>query len=499
MSAAQRSQYEKFIIISPDGQNRADINDAQFRVTSFDYYENILSPFITGTVMITSTSGAAESKNDTQNRLGSLHSSLPLRAGCQMLVKIKNQIGKGLDFSVENDEYKKLYVTDVQVISKSSTSENLKIRFSSRTAWLNETNKITKRYTGKISDSVKKILKDELSFEDDRIKIDPSSNSYSFIGMNKRPLDLIAMLCIRSVPANIANPGYFFYETRSGFNYISADTLITQDPFERVYKYTGQNISSNQKRDDSNDYKVSAFDTLKDQNLLAQIRSGVYSSKNVFFNPSTLGFTEIDITVEDKKLTQDPKFSSLGKKESPPPFLFGGKGGKRYHRIQSAIFDVGAEAATTDVNNSPELYYAAGSTRYNILFSQVHSATIPCNTDLEAGHTLKLEIESNSKDKEQGPDQVQSGNYIIQALHHHFEPNKSTTSLNLIRDSYGMNFTKSPSAPAVSPPKSSAKPSPIPVPQSKSKSAVVKKPQPGPDDGTEAQGGKMNDVDVSWY
>ena len=38
------------------------------------------------------------------------------------------------------------------------------------------------------------------------------------------------------------------------------------------------------------------------------------------------------------------------------------------------------------------------------------------------------EIESDSEKKEQGPDQVKSGNYIIQALHHHFEPNKATTA-----------------------------------------------------------------------
>ena len=443
MAASQSSIYEKFIIISPDGENRADIAEAQFRVISFDYFENILSPVITGTVTIVSTSGAVESKEDKQNRKGSLHSSLPVRAGCQLLVKIKDEIGEGLDFSVESDEYKKLYVTDVSVLDKNSTSETLQIRFASRTAWLNETNKITRRFTGSISDSVKKILKVDLSFKDEQIKIDPSSNSYSFEGMRKRPLDLISMLCIRTVPSSVTNPGYFCYETRNGFNFVSADSLINQDPFERVYTYNGKVVASAELKDDSNNYKIASLNTLKDQSLLSQIRTGVYSSKNVFFNPATYGFTEIDISVEDKKLTQDPKFSSLGKKEGAPQFLFGGKNGKKYHRIQSAIFNVGAEGLSKDVNNSPELYYAAGSTRYNIMFSQIHSVTIPCNTDLEAGGLLKLEIESNSQDKEQGPDEVQSGNYIIQALRHHFDPNKSTTSMNLIRDSYGLHFTKS--------------------------------------------------------
>ncbi|MHA2402924.1 MAG: hypothetical protein ACXADH_08055 [Candidatus Kariarchaeaceae archaeon] len=465
MAAAQSSIYEKFIIISKDGSNRADIAEAQFRVISFDYYENILSPFITGTFVVSSTSGTAKSKDDTQNRSGTLGSSLPLRPGCTVLVKIKNEIGEELDFSSEDDEYKKLYVLDVRILTEDSTSETLSVRFASRTAYLNTTNKVVKSFRGKISDSVRKILKEELSFQDDKINIDPSSNSYSFLGMNKKPVDLIAMLCIRTIPANVSNPGYFCYETKSGFNFISADTMITQDPFERTYTYTGQPIATAELKDDSNNYKVSSFTTTRHQDLLSQVSCGVFSSKNVFFNPTTCVFTEIDISVEDKKLSQDPKFSTLGKKDDPPPFLFGGKNGKRYHRIQSAIFDVGTDSG--DVNNSPELYYAAGSTRYNLLFSQVYSATVPCNVDLEAGHLIRLEVESKSQDKEQGPDQSQSGNYIIQAVHHHFEPNKSTTSMNLIRDSYGLHFTKSLSAPAVSAPKSSARPSPKPKPLAK--------------------------------
>lgn len=443
MSAAQEAVYEKFEIFSPDMQNSVRIEDGEFRVVSFDYYENILSPIITGKVAIVSSSGSAKSQTDTANRLGSLHGSLPLRVGSVIRVKIRTGIGEVLDFSSSQNEYKQLYVTDVSVIEKKSTSETLAIRFSSRTAWLNETTRIVKRFNGRISDSAKKVLKEALSFEDEYLNIDDTSNAYSFIGMSKRPIDVLAMLCIRSVPPNTKSPGYFCYETRKGFNFISADTLITQDPYEKTYRYDGQNISTAELKDDTNDYKLLNLDTLKDQNLISQLRSGVYASKNIFFNPSTLGFTEIDISVGKNQLTKDPKFSSLGKKEDAPEFLNKSLSeGKKFHRIQTAIFDCGAEGLKTEVNNSPELYYAAGSTRYNILFSQVYNANIPCNTDLEAGKILKLEIESDSEKKEQGPDQVKSGNYIIQALHHHFEPNKATTAVNLIRDSYGLHFTK---------------------------------------------------------
>ena len=104
--------------------------------------------------------------------------------------------------------------------------------------------------------------------------------------------------------------------------------------------------------------------------------------------------------------------------------------------------NIGGADTNVDPNNSPELYYAAGATRYNILFSQKYSIVVPCNTDLEAGESIKLEIENISSKKEQGPDQKSSGRYIIQSLCHFFESEKSVTSMNLIRDSYGLHFSK---------------------------------------------------------
>ena len=180
-----------------------------------------------------------------------------------------------------------------------------------------------------------------------------------------------------------------------------------------------------------------------------QIQSGVYANKTVFFNPQTYAFTEIDINVKDGKLYKDPKFSTLGKQPNTPSVVDEDfQEGTKYHRIQTAVLNVGAEREDIDPNNSPEYYYAAGSTRYNILFSQRYNITIPCNTDLKAGDVLRLEIEEITDKKEQGPDQKSSGNYIIQALCHYFESQKSVTSLTLIRDSYGMYSSKNTSKPS---------------------------------------------------
>ena len=172
----------------------------------------------------------------------------------------------------------------------------------------------------------------------------------------------------------------------------------------------------------------------------------MYSSKNIFFNPLKYSFTEIDVSVDAGKLFGDKAFSSLGKKDKLPGILDSDfKKGNKFHRIQTKVIDNGIEKEKVDPNdknNDPELYLAAAPVRYNLLFSQVINTTIPCNTSLNAGSNIKLLIESTSERKEQGVDQTASGKYIIWGLRHHFSGENSVTSMVLIRDSYGLHFTK---------------------------------------------------------
>ena len=183
--------------------------------------------------------------------------------------------------------------------------------------------------------------------------------------------------------------------------------------------------------------KVAAITVKKDQNFLDQIRLGMYSSKNIFFNPSTLKFTDINISAD---LGED--FPSL-EKSSPKVLKEQSNLGKRYHRVQTAVLDPGADEESKKVNNSPEYYYAAATARYNILFAQELRATIPCNTALQAGISINLQVESLTENKVQGVDQVRSGKYIISGLRHHFDSDQSTTSLKLIRSHYGLHLTES--------------------------------------------------------
>ena len=191
-------------------------------------------------------------------------------------------------------------------------------------------------------------------------------------------------------------------------------------------------------------HKISSLTVYKDQLLIEQIDTGVYASKTFFFNPASYKFKEVDISVDGRKLVSDKDFNTLGPDIGvPKPVSVELENGNKYHKIYTSILDVEEVGNEAKTNNSPELYHAAGAARYNMLFSQKYGITIPCNTDLEAGMAINLELENISYcSKEMGPDEKNSGTYIIQSLCHYLDSTKAVTSLEVIRDSYGLSFQR---------------------------------------------------------
>ena len=77
----------------------------------------------------------------------------------------------------------------------------------------------------KIEESVKEIIKSLKTKKE--IKTDKTFNKYNFVGNTKRPFDLAIWLCPKSVPEDNGTPGFFFYETQDGYNFKSANNLLT--------------------------------------------------------------------------------------------------------------------------------------------------------------------------------------------------------------------------------------------------------------------------------
>lgn len=393
------------------------------KMTSFDYYESILSPNVTAKISYVDTGGGAkhDGEYDNQERTGTIYNSLPIT--CDGTEKINfrytNPLGT-LDYST-----KPLIINGANNLDQESNRETVIIETVSEVAIRNQQQEVKRNYYQTPSNSltVQKIGNDLLGIS---IQADPTKNKYPFIGNKKKPFEIIMMLAAKSVPIE-GNPGYFFYETREGHKFVAIDTLIDQQPVAKYYK-TDANKSS--VTTDTN-FKISKATIIKNQNLIDSLKTGVYSSRTVFWDPNT--FEEIE---KDFNIGTLPK--ALGKSEPTKPES------KKPTRTLYSILDVGALSPevkkTKETESDPTEWQGKVQMRYNLLMAQAIKIEVPLNPTLMAGNIAEFNFEMVTEgDKCDGiPDPTQSGAYMIMDLCHHFDTTRSYTSMIVVRDTYGL-------------------------------------------------------------
>ena len=421
-NASGPSNYEIFSITKDDREI-----DLRGKTTSFDYYESVLSPNITGTMTFVDTGSSIKYKEsyDPQQRMGGVWNALPLSGGEKVKFKIASKLGT-LDFSTDE---KAFLVSTAVNPDQESQREAVILSLFSQSAQKNQESKVYEKRSGNIGDIVTQLVKQHLNV--DIFAADKTKNSYSFIGNSSNIFDVALWLASKSEPAK-GLAGYFFYETRDGFNFKSIDNLISQDPVEPV-SYMKTAILKSNLDNDANDYKILKSTITKNQNLVDALKAGVFKLRCIYWNPYSFEEEEIVHTFgKDLELVE-----SLGKDAEAPVV-------KEFTRSHYDILDVGTLIPSgkggEKIENDPHDHQAQSTLRYNLLFSQVLNIQVPCNPKLKAGDTIKCDFEIITMDKKvQGsPDPVQSGKYLIVDLCHHFDPTRSVTSMTLVRDSYGL-------------------------------------------------------------
>ena len=129
--------------------------DASDGVVDIKYYEDVLSNSVSLTAIITES---GESDKKSFGNVGILD-GLPIRGGEPSHIVIEDHDGHKLKFK----EDKKLYVNRVRNVLAGTQKDVYAIDFTSRELFANEQCRVCKRYDGKISENVKKILTEATS------------------------------------------------------------------------------------------------------------------------------------------------------------------------------------------------------------------------------------------------------------------------------------------------------------------------------------------------
>ena len=433
MAAIDKSLYEKFLITSVDGSKSVELSEG---VISFNYNEDVYSPMITAMVVVANTGNTVEGDD---GKLQSVYNGLPLRGGEKMEIKIAGN-------SVDNNglEFNDLYVGSITNVLVDSQRESFTLNLISREAITNETVRVGKRFPSsqKISDSVEDICKNYLS-SDKLYDVDETQNPYGFIGNMRKPFTVLTMLASKSVPGTVsgkdATAGYFFFETQQGYRFKSIDSLIRNEPFSEKYVYSPGIIDTD---DTTKDFKILEFTTSRNQNLLENLERGAYCSHRQYMNPLTFEYTPSTQTIF-KTEDYTGKIENLG---ADPDIILPQLSTNDNRTLSSVpsryvtgILDIGTTDSTVSIegNADPAKIHSQSMMRYNTLFTQVLTMTIPLNTNLKAGDIISCDFPRIDVEKRKEPDEIQSGLYMIKKLTHFFNSKGSYSKLQLVRDTNG--------------------------------------------------------------
>jgi hypothetical protein len=435
--SVKKSIYEELILESNDQKRTVDIRTG---TVSIDYYEDIFSPSITMKIQVGNTGDSIQAKDNEGNATGSfqsIYNGLPLRGGERVSLKIagNSATNPGLDFATNQKDY--LYVSSITNVISESQREFFELNLVSREAITNETVRIPKKFptSQSISDSVESIIKEYLK-TDKIFTIDKTQNQYGFIGNLRKPFTVLVWLASKGVPESStkdATAGYVFFQTQDGFNFRSLDKLISQ-PSKATYIYSDVNQTGYEK---DNDFNILQYTTNRNQNLIEKLRLGTYSSYRIVYDPLHFTFKESTFKLENYA----GKSANLGQTLELPKITNNSnqKLGDLPTRIISQVLDIGTvdPGISKTSNADPSKYQSQAIMRYNVLFTQTLSMTVPSNTNLRAGDIITCKFPKISREDGVKYDDEQSGLYMIKELCHHFDTEGSYTSMTLLRDTFG--------------------------------------------------------------
>lgn len=443
MGINQRSELVNLLLfdITANNGKKIQLSDG---VTELHLYESILDNTVRCTAIVADTGNRAGGNEGSASILEKADGLLTAGEKVELVVEDNN--GQPLKFV---DNYH-LRVKEVHSIVEDTRKLFFTIDLYSKECIDNHdvNTRVTKRYDGKISDSVYKILKNDCIKTPKTVDVDPILNTLNFLGQVQKPFHLLPWLAKRSVPdlpnsfGNLA--GYFFYEiadngtNSGGFKFKSIDKLFQQTPKGTLIFNNTPSLPVDY------DAKILSYTFSNTIDLEKSLLTGSHSATNLkTFDPYTHNYTE-----ETFNAFNQLKEATTGGVE---PIQIGAdlKLNEKTTRTFVKTYDTGGipsgATATEQLKMSKRPNFdmdkilRQSSMRYNNLFTTKVTIAIDADFTLHVGDLIHCDFPEVSAKNLQEVSYRKSGLYMIVDLCHfiRFKPKQAFTRLHLVRDSIG--------------------------------------------------------------
>ena len=404
-------QIKNCTLIPTEGSSLSQEFDISAGNPSITYFESVKSPSISLTLSFIDVDGVISREGITGGEYLDLNIKVPDYD----------------NFTITPDKHF-MMLNSVKDVKTTSKSQIATLEFVSVEAIINETARVSRRFTGNVSQIVKELLKDKKGIQTDKnLESDQSFNKYSFVGNLKRPFDTIQWLCPKAA-SDDKEGGFLFYETLDGYYFKSIKNLLEAEP--QVYKKPETPIEPD--GTPVNDFRIIENNLDSSNDIGMNCRMGMYANKTIFVDIETGTTKTVDFKISELGLSKPPKLPS--KLEDVPTRLM-------LRILDKGALQKGAKKEDVEKENELAIYQNKSYARTNLLFSQTLSISIPFNPDLRAGEMIQVELPVSKGDKEtqttRRPDDNDiSGKYLISELKHTIDGLTASTGteLKLIRD-----------------------------------------------------------------
>ena len=390
-------------LIATEGSSLSDDFEISGGNPNITYYESVKSPSISVSIDFIDVDGVISREGIT--------------GGEYLDLKIK--VPDFDDFEITPDKHF-MMLNSVKNVKTSSNKQIATLEFVSVEAIINETARVSRRFTGNVSQIVKELMKDKKSIQTSKnLETDESFNKYSFVGNLKRPFDTIQWLCPKAASTD-KECGFLFYENLDGYFFKSIKGLLDADSSE-TYEKPEAPVDT--------DIKITENNLDSSNDIGMNCRMGMYANKTLYVDIENGKIETVDYKISDLNLAKPPKLPA-GLEDTPT-------------RLMLRILDAGAlqkGSKKEEVEKRSELavYQNKSYARTNLLFSQSLSISTPFNPDLRVGQMIDVVLPvKEGSDQSQttgGGENDISGKYLLSELKHSIANGKSNSELKLIRD-----------------------------------------------------------------
>ena len=377
---------------------------------NISYYESLFSPSVNVTIETTDVSGFVSREE--------------IYGGQSIEISIKMFDPDIDDFKIKKNKHG-LVVNSVKNVTMDFKESKSTLECVSKDFLRNEVARLNRRFTGNITEIVKKIMEEEpkgIKTTKD-IEVDQATNSYTFCGNLKRSMDTIQWLQPKAKSEN--QFGFLFFEDYDGYKFKSIESLLKQEPFtDQPFEMSQASTSSR--------FAILDAVMVQTNDVFLNMRSGTYNNDTTY----------IDL-ISQTKSVDDFKIDNLKDLKNPPKLpdnLTDSTSRKMLRFDDPGVMQKGSKREEEQPKEELAKIQNQSYARNNLLFSQALKIKVSFNPSLRVGKIIEVRLPVDTDSSESGVKYQKlgkgdlSGKYLISELRHKVGSNKSSTHLTLVRD-----------------------------------------------------------------